>query len=333
MAHEFWNTQPTNRVMKLEAGDVATPLPSTDFFWGEASPDRLRNFFNNHYLADDDSYLEYTVPTLRWALEDDPWWNVALYARRKAPTPALVGFIAATPRGFHAQGEDVDAVVINFLCVHGKYRDKGLAPVLIKEITRRAVRRGIEHAIYTATAALPDPVCSATYWHRLLDVPRLVAAGFTETNDPTNKWFDVRGSSHLRRMEAEDVPAVQALLESDARAHALAVLPRAEEWVGRDAFVGEGIFVAFVEVGWVPKRDPTLRLRQAYVHHAVGEDSLRHAVVLAKRLGYDVLNALDVAGRDLEGHRFVEGNGRVHAYVYNWKLDPIPKERVSVISI
>lgn len=334
--HEFWNTQPVNRTEKLRELETPTELPdASNYDWGEVAPDHLRNFLNKHYLVDDLSYLEYTVPTLRWALDPDPWWNVALYARRKAPTPELVGFIAASPRGFHARGEDVDAVVINFLCVHTKYRNKKLAPVLIKEITRRAVLRGIEQAIYTAAAVLPHPVCVLTYWHRLLNVPRLVAAGFTETNDPGNKWFDIHGSSHLLRMKAEDVPAVQRLLDAHARRHDLAILPRAEEWVGRDAFVDarEGIFVALVEVGWVPKKDTTLRLRQAYVHHAVGERSLEHAAVLAKRLGYDVLNALDIEGRDLEKGKFIKGTGRVHTYVYNWKIDPVRTDDISIACI
>jgi glycylpeptide N-tetradecanoyltransferase len=225
--HQFWNTQPTNCTVKLEELGEHTPLPDpSNYFWGTANEDRLRNFFNQNYLVDDESYLEYTVPTLRWALERDEWWNVALYARRKAPTPELVGFIAASPRGFHANGRDVDAVVINFLCVHRKYRDKRLAPLLIKEITRRAVLRGIEQAIYTAVAELPHPVCTAAYWHRPLDVPRLVDAGFMETNDPRNKWFDVKGSSHLRLMEPGDAFDVQKLLDADARKHKLAILPR-----------------------------------------------------------------------------------------------------------
>jgi glycylpeptide N-tetradecanoyltransferase len=314
-----------------------TPLPDpSNYFWGTTSEDRLRNFFNNHYLADDESYLEYTVPTLRWALEKDEWWNVALYARRKAPTPELVGFIAASPRGFYAHGQDVDAVVINFLCVHKKYRDKRLAPLLIKEITRRAVLRGIQQAIYTAAAELPHPVCSASYWHRLLDVPRLVDAGFCETNDLNNKWFEVKGSSHLRVMEDEDVTQAQKLLDDHARKHKLALLPRADEWVGK-AFVDlkEGIFVALVEVGWVPKKDPKLRLRQAYVHHAVGEDALRHAAVIAKRVGFDVLNALDLGEnrKRLEKEKFVRGTGDVNTYVYNWKLEPLEGEDVSLICV
>jgi len=41
------------------------------------------------------------------------------------------------------QGQTVKMVEINFLCVHKKLRSKRLAPVLIKEITRRVNVNGI----------------------------------------------------------------------------------------------------------------------------------------------------------------------------------------------
>lgn len=47
---------------------------------------------------------------------------------------------------------------INFLCVHKKLRNKRLAPVLIKEVTRRCNLVGIFQAIYTAGIYLPTPV-------------------------------------------------------------------------------------------------------------------------------------------------------------------------------
>jgi glycylpeptide N-tetradecanoyltransferase len=47
---------------------------------------------------------------------------------------------------------------INFLCVHKKLRSKRLAPVLIKEVTRRVNLRGIFQAVYTAGVLLPKPV-------------------------------------------------------------------------------------------------------------------------------------------------------------------------------
>ena len=49
-------------------------------------------------------------------------------------------------------------VEINFLCVHKKLRSKRMAPVLIKEITRRVNMEGIFQAVYTAGVVLPKPV-------------------------------------------------------------------------------------------------------------------------------------------------------------------------------
>ena len=49
-------------------------------------------------------------------------------------------------------------VEINFLCVHKKLRSKRVAPVLIREITRRVNLRGIFQAVYTAGVVLPKPI-------------------------------------------------------------------------------------------------------------------------------------------------------------------------------
>ena len=51
-------------------------------------------------------------------------------------------------------------VEINFLCVHKKLRSKRVAPVLIREITRRVHLRGLFQAVYTAGVVLPKPVAS-----------------------------------------------------------------------------------------------------------------------------------------------------------------------------
>lgn len=47
---------------------------------------------------------------------------------------------------------------INFLCVHKQLRSKRLAPVLIKEVTRRVNLRNVWQASYTAGVVLPKPV-------------------------------------------------------------------------------------------------------------------------------------------------------------------------------
>jgi len=54
-------------------------------------------------------------------------------------------------------------VEINFLCVHKKLRSKRLAPVLIKEVTRRIHLQGIFQALYTAGVHLPKPISVCRY--------------------------------------------------------------------------------------------------------------------------------------------------------------------------
>lgn len=54
-------------------------------------------------------------------------------------------------------------VEINFLCVHKKLRSKRVAPVLIREITRRVNLQGIFQAVYTAGVVLPKPIATCRY--------------------------------------------------------------------------------------------------------------------------------------------------------------------------
>lgn len=59
-------------------------------------------------------------------------------------------------------------VEINFLCVHKKLRSKRVAPVLIREITRRVHEKGLFQAVYTAGVVLPKPVaCCRSVWELL----------------------------------------------------------------------------------------------------------------------------------------------------------------------
>ena len=70
-------------------------------------------------------------------------------------------------------------VEINFLCVHKKLRAKRVAPVLIREITRRVNEQGIFQAVYTAGVVIPKPIATCRYWHRPLNPKKLIEVGFS----------------------------------------------------------------------------------------------------------------------------------------------------------
>ncbi|KAJ3220982.1 hypothetical protein HK099_003851 [Clydaea vesicula] len=111
-------------------------------------------------------------------------------------------------------------VEINFLCVHKKLRQKRLAPVLIKEITRRVNLFEIFQAVYTAGCYLPKPLCTSRYYHRNLNPKKLIDVGFSYLPRDTTmarqiKNYQVPKETFIkgfRKMEMKDCKQVLKLL-------------------------------------------------------------------------------------------------------------------------
>jgi len=75
--------------------------------------------------------------------------------------------------------DKVKMAEINFLCVLKKLRSKRLAPVLIKEVTRRVNLKNIWQAVYTAGVLIPTPISRARYFHRSLNPKKLIEINFS----------------------------------------------------------------------------------------------------------------------------------------------------------
>lgn len=54
-----------------------------------------------------------------------------------------------------------------------------MAPVLIKEVTRRVNLNGIWQALYTAGVYIPKPISTCRYYHRSLNPKKLIDVGFS----------------------------------------------------------------------------------------------------------------------------------------------------------
>lgn len=145
-------------------------------------------------------------------------WHVGV---RASKSQKLVASICGVPTEIRVRDQKLRVIEINFLCIHKKLRSKRLAPVLIKEITRRCYLNGIYQAIYTAGVVLPKPVSSCRYYHRPLDWLKLYEVGFSPLPHGSTKARQITKNhlpSHtstpgLRPMQAKDVDAVYDLLE------------------------------------------------------------------------------------------------------------------------
>ena len=243
--YKFWKTQPVPALGEVvaEEGPIdssrtpedipAEPLPLLgDFEWStidvESSSqlDEVYTLLYEHYVEDQDATFrfKYSHEFFKWALKPPGWrqdWHVGV---RVKSTKKLVAFIAAVPVTLKLNKLDktIPSVEINFLCIHKKLRSKRLAPVLIKEITRRVNKQNIWQALYTAGIVLPLPVASCRYTHRPLNWTKLHEVGFSHLPaDQTKAGMvahyalpNITKTSGLRPMEEKDIDQVLSLLHS-----------------------------------------------------------------------------------------------------------------------
>lgn len=132
-----------------------------------------------------------------------------------------MAFISGVPITLRVKSKTVKCSEINFLCVHKKLRSKRLAPILIKEVTRRCHVVGIWQAIYTAGILLPTPVSTCRYFHRSLDWAKLHDVGFSPLPENSTKYRQIvkyklpenTTMAGLRPLVKADIPAVLNLLK------------------------------------------------------------------------------------------------------------------------
>lgn len=200
-SYKFWSTQPVPKLdEKIEQNEPieadkqiadirADPYALPEGFKWEAlnlnDPlvlTELYTLLNENYVEDDDAMFrfDYQPEFLKWALQAPGWrqdWHIGV---RVVKSGLLVGFISAIPGHIRIYEKTEKIVEINFLCVHKKLRSKRVAPVLIREITRRVNLTGCFQAVYTAGVVLPKPISTCRYWHRSLNPKKLIQVSNTQ---------------------------------------------------------------------------------------------------------------------------------------------------------
>lgn len=352
--YKFWKTQPVpslgQDVEKEGPIDVKTieEVPKSPsalpqgYEWttldldSKEQVEELYELLYNHYIEDKDESLrfKYHPALLLWALKPPGWvkdWNVGVKVQS---TGKLVAFIAGTPATLRVRENDPFKIAeINFLVVHKKLRSKRMAPVLIKEVTRRVNLTGVWQALYTAGIVLPKPVSVARYFHRPLQWSKLNDIGFSGALPGMSKAqmvakFVLPKETNIpgvREMEVKDIPRVTELLTNYLEKFELAlVMDEAEvkHWLlgglGIEKVEEKPIFSYVVEDPKTqevtdffsffrlnstildnPKYDEVVIAYDYYYASATPSPERfkqlhYNALILAKNLGFDVYNAVSI---------------------------------------
>jgi glycylpeptide N-tetradecanoyltransferase len=385
--HKFWKTQPVSTlneeisesdigpINKLHADQILKtpyPLPPT-FEWSTIDMTSLSErqevykLLKENYVEDDDATFrfDYSTEFLEWALMPPNYSKEFHVGVRIAITNStqkkLVGFISAIPQHIRMYEHELPMAEVNFLCVHKKLRSKRLAPVLIKEVTRRINLTNIGQAVYTAGIVLPRPISTNRYYHRVINPKKLIEIGFNNlrsnmTMTRTIKLYKLPNTLYhttIRPMVETDVPIVHKLLTTYLKKFKVApiftedeirhwLLPRKDviySYVIIDSTDNITEFCSFYCLpSQVLNNSTHSVLRAAYSFYNVATKNdwsnlMNDVLIMAQRNEFDVFNALDVMENNefLNKLKFEMGNGKLHYYIYNWKCPDICPNDIGLV--
>jgi len=320
----------------------------------------------DNYVEDDDAMFrfDYSREFLIWALTPPGWkkeWQIGI---RNVKSSKLLAMITGTPARVSAAGTEMPMAEINFLCAHKSLREKRLAPVLIKEVTRRVNLTSIWQAVYTAGVEIPTPIGVAKYWHRTLNPRKLIDIGFTslhgrQTIQRLNRLMQLPetvSTPGWRPMVEKDAPQVTKLLHTYLAQFKLHVsfqdeevphffIPRTEvisSYVVEDKSGKITDFASFYHLYSSIIRNPKHKtLRAAYsFYNAPGslsmQDLLANLLIEANNQKCDVFNCLDLMHNKpcMEPLKFGIGDGNLHYYLYNYSLGgPCEPKDIGVVLV
>lgn len=387
--HKFWNTQPVAQsVGELKGNTSIEPEKPVDdipsqplslpesYYWSLVDvndPSELSELYTlltHHYVEDDDSMFrfDYQGDFLKWALLPPGWkkeWHVGVRVKTKESDQSkLVAFISATPVTLSIQDTKKSMVQVNFLCIHKKLRNKRLSPVLIKEITRRVNLYGqMFQAVYTAGTVLPYPISTCRYYHRQLDIPKLVECRFSSVplNSSLSKMTKLLKikenlcTEPLESMTEDDLDDVLQLLNNDlnkwTKFHPIFnkeelrhyFMPRDKvvySYVTRDSNTSKiDSFISFYELpSSVLNHTSISTLKVAYLYYYAIPNQhrlitiMRTLLLKAKNSGFDVFNCLDTYRNQefIKMLQFGVGDGQLRYYLFNWTTDPLLPDQIGL---
>ncbi|TYI48235.1 hypothetical protein E1A91_D13G232800v1 [Gossypium mustelinum] len=360
--HKFWETQPVGQFKdvgdtSLPNGSIELPTPLSEvkqepynlpspYEWTTCDMDSEETctevyiLLKNNYVEDDENLFRfnYSKEFLRWALRPPGYYKSWHIGVRAKASKKLVAFISGMAE-------------INFLCVHKKLRSKRLAPVMIKEVTRRVHLENIWQAAYTAGVVLPTPITTCQYWHRSLNPKKLIEVGFSRlgarmTMSRTIKLYKLPDSPvtpGFRKMELRDVLAATRLLRNYLSQ--FVVSPDFDEndvqhWLLPTEDVVDSYLVESPETHDITDfcsfyalpssilgNQNYSILKAAYSYYNVSTKTplfqlMNDALIVAKLKDFDVFNALDVMHNEsfLKELKFGPGDGQLHYYLYNYRI-------------
>lgn len=376
--HKFWNTQPIDISKNAqsahmivnykveEVSKVPIPLPE-GFEWvviditKDDELDMVYEFLLNYYNNDPNvsRRFHYQKDFLRWFLTPPGYYPDLLLGIKY--NNKLLATIFGIPMKIKIFDKVINTGEVNFLCVHHSLRNKRLAPVMIKEITRRFFLHEWFHAFYTAVIDLPNTLMKTCYYHRPLNVPKLVDIGFIEKPERISmqgfsKLFKTLEAPtiNIRKIEPKDFKVCCKLLNEYHQQFNVAILFDQERFDEHFAFreniietyvvENDGKVTDMLSYYFIPSKLSNetrhTELKKAYVYYYFNtvtdlERLMDNGLYLMKKKNIDMVNAMKQYNnyKFFDKLKFKEGTGELNFYFYNWSCPTVNYNDMAIIMV
>ncbi|KAL7347974.1 N-myristoyl transferase [Encephalitozoon intestinalis] len=349
--HKFWNTQPVGKnglgiISNERSVSLEKPKLPGGFRLEELeSIEELARFLEENYVEDVHSghMLKYSKDFLEWVIGSDE-------ARKKYSVVLrlcgrMVGFIFAQEHWIVIREQKNRVVGVNFLCVSQEMRGRGLAPILIKEVTRQANMDGIFQGVFTNGIELFFNISHGRYYHRPLNGENLFMSGFSDRIIKSRKTHVREGT---RVAEEKDMVDIEKLYLQESEKHMFYEEIRSSNISSTFKTVKNVIhtyvhesggkidgFGSFFIIDTIEKKSKR-KVQGGYLYYRGGRDikeMVEDLIYFAEKEGCDVFTCLDTMGNSsfLADLGFFPGSGEIRYYLYNWSTREVPKDKVFFI--
>lgn len=348
MGEKFWKSQPVDRGSSSGIIDttkniskISTPLPANLKWKLTGNITEIVDFLADFYVEDSSSsYRLYYSPEFIQFLfhypHHKPEYSIGLYNDEK-----IVGYIMGREHNMSLRNREYKIISVNFLCLDRSYRNLGLAPMMIKEMTRIANNNGIFQAIFTAERDYGFSIIKADYFHLPINIEHLQETDLICSNAKLQKFDFIRASTRLAEIsdmkdifEIYNAKSANFMLFERFDFDTFSYNFQNRENVLHTFFnpkASEFATFYIIKTRCITKN---IDVRRAYLYYWSGSTQIIiDSILLLEKFGVDMIDIVRIGHNNqlINEIGFMEGTGILKYHLFNIKESIMSSENIDMV--
>lgn len=314
-----------------------------NFYLNKDNISQFTNFINSHYLIDDNLSIYYDEQLLKWYFSFKTMIK-ALFFKKE-----LIGVLCGNIFISKIYNKKIKSLDINFFCIHQDFRNQNLAKFLITSFVLEALKKKITIATFTGKKKLNCKINDVCYYHRPLNIKKLVKLEFIKFNDYSDfileeifKVNEINNNIKISIANEKNLNILFNLYKKQIKKYNHCFIFSKKDFKYR--FFNENIifleikkedkiidFISFIKMKYVSKNKEIINIAQIYYFSNINiklKEYFNNIILIFQKLNYDLINLLNYGEiNNLLKHsnffKILEGTGKLNNFILNFNTKNI----------